>query len=362
MNKDGSTRPMSSPTDPRAAYKAAGVNVAAGDRLVERIGPAVAATRRPGAEPALGGFGAVFDLAASGHEGALLVASTDGVGTKLRLATELGRHEGIGIDLVAMCVNDILVQGAEPLFFLDYYATGVLDIDAAAVVIEGIAAGCAQAGCALIGGETAEMPGHYGGGDYDLAGFVVGAVQRDAILPRHDLAAGDVLIALPASGAHANGYSLIRKVAAARGWRMDEPFPGGDPGESLADVLLCPTRIYATAVRTLVEALGPAVKAMAHITGGGLTGNVPRMLRPRLSAALTRATFPEAPLMRFLQAEAELDDAAMEATFNCGIGLVIAVASGAAEEALTVLSAVEERPVIVGAVIAADGPSSCTIG
>ncbi|WMS41666.1 phosphoribosylformylglycinamidine cyclo-ligase [Acuticoccus sp. MNP-M23] len=345
--------------DPLKAYAEAGVDVAAGDRLVDRITPAAAATQRAGALPALGGFGAAFDLGAAGHEGSLLIASTDGVGTKLRLATDLGRHEGIGIDLVAMCVNDILAQGAEPLFFLDYYATGALDVAAAATVVESIAAGCKDAGCALIGGETAEMPGHYAKGDYDLAGFSVGAVKRDEVLPRDTLAEGDVLIGLASSGAHSNGYSLIRKLAADNGWDMAAPFEGGTLGEAL----LAPTRIYVRPVLAALKSHGASIKAVAHITGGGLTGNIPRILPDGLAAKIDRRALPANPVMAFLQKSASLSDATMEATFNCGVGLVIAVAEADAAAIALTLQDEGEWPAIIGTLIGCeDGAERCQIG
>ena len=345
--------------DPLKAYAEAGVDVAAGDRLVDRIKPAAASTKRAGALPALGGFGAAFDLGAAGHEGSLLIASTDGVGTKLRLATDLGRHEGIGIDLVAMCVNDILAQGAEPLFFLDYYATGALDVAAAATVVESIAAGCRDAGCALIGGETAEMPGHYAKGDYDLAGFCVGAVKRENLLPRDTLKEGDVLIGLPSSGAHSNGYSLIRKLAADNAWDMAAKFEDTTLGEAL----LAPTRIYVRSVLAALKTHGAAVKAVAHITGGGLTGNVPRILPDGLAARIDRSRLPKNPVMAFLQENASLSDATMEATFNCGVGLVIAVAEDDAAAIALTLQDEGEAPAIIGRLIAReDGADGCQIG
>jgi phosphoribosylformylglycinamidine cyclo-ligase len=333
--------------DPRKAYADAGVSIAGGDALVERIKPAAARTARPGSTPALGGFAALFDLSAAGHRDSLLVASTDGVGTKLRVATELGRHRGIGIDLVAMCVNDVLAQGAEPLFFLDYYATGRLDVAAAADVIEGIAEGCAEANCALVGGETAEMPGHYADGDYDLAGFVVGAVRRDAVLPRPTMAAGDILVGLASSGAHSNGYSLVRTIAARRGWSYEAPFEGGTLGEAL----LAPTRIYVRPVLAALAAHGGEVKGVAHITGGGLTFNVPRMLPPALAAHIERSALFPHPLMAFLKAEGGLDDASMEATFNCGVGLVFVVDAYEADRVIATLAAHGERAAVIGSLV-----------
>ncbi|ORE95673.1 phosphoribosylaminoimidazole synthetase [Stappia sp. 22II-S9-Z10] len=334
--------------DPRARYAAAGVNVEAGDTLVDRIKPAAKSTARPGSNPSLGGFAGLFDLGEAGHAGSLLVASTDGVGTKLRLAVETGLHKGVGIDLVAMCVNDVLAQGAEPLMFLDYYATGKLEVEAAAEIVEGIAEGCRQAGCALVGGETAEMPGHYAPGDYDLAGFVVGAVKRERVLPA-GVAAGDVLIGLASSGAHSNGYSLIRRIAAERAWNLAAMF--GDV--TLAEALMAPTRIYVKPV--LAAAAAHPVHGIAHITGGGLTGNVPRMLPETLTAKIDRAALPASPLMDFLAAEGKMSPAEMEATFNCGTGLVMAVAAEAADAVIADLTAAGETAVAIGQVAAREG-------
>ncbi|MCF3934503.1 phosphoribosylformylglycinamidine cyclo-ligase [Acuticoccus sp. M5D2P5] len=343
---------------PRAQYAAAGVDVDAGEALVERIKPLAATTARAGSKPSLGGFGGLFDLGAAGHGDSLLVASTDGVGTKLRLAIDLGIHTGVGIDLVAMCVNDVLAQGAEPLFFLDYYATGKLDVPVAADVVSGIAEGCRQAGCALVGGETAEMPGHYQGADYDLAGFVVGAVKRDQVLPRPTIAAGDALIGLASSGAHSNGYSLIRKIARERGWDFAAPFAGGTLGEAL----IAPTRIYVKPVLSALAEHGAAIKGIAHITGGGITGNVPRMLPDTLAAEIDRGAIFENPVMEFLAREGGLDAEAMEATFNCGVGLVLAVAPEAADPVIATLTDAGETAARLGTVTArgADG-AACII-
>ena len=336
--------------DPRATYAAAGVSIAAGDALVEAIKPLARSTLRPGADPSLGGFGALFDLGAAGHAGSLLVASTDGVGTKLRLAIELGRHEGVGIDLVAMCVNDVLAQGAEPLFFLDYFAAGRLDVERARQVVEGIAAGCREAGCALIGGETAEMPGHYHGEDYDLAGFVVGAVPRDRLLPRN-VRAGDALLALPSSGAHSNGYSLIRRLIADGA--LDLAARCGEA--SLAEALIAPTRIYVRPVLKALAAHPDAIHAIAHITGGGLTGNVPRVLPEARGARIDRGALPPNAVMDALRHAGRFDDATMEATFNCGVGLVLVVASASLDAISATLEAAGERPVVIGEVVAAEG-------
>ncbi|MEM0907062.1 MAG: phosphoribosylformylglycinamidine cyclo-ligase [Pseudomonadota bacterium] len=344
--------------NPARAYAAAGVNIEAGDALVERIKPLATRTARPGARADLGGFGAVFDLGAAGHTGSLLVASTDGVGTKVRLASELDAHRGIGIDLVAMCVNDILAQGAEPLFFLDYYATHALNVDAAHQVIAGIADGCAQAGCALIGGETAEMPGHYAPGDYDLAGFVVGAVAPGDLLPRAGIASGHVLIALESSGLHANGFSLIRRIAASNGWDFTSSFGAGTLGEALLE----PTKIYVRPVLDALRTHGEAIGGIAHITGGGLTGNIPRMLPQALAATLNRSAFPTHPLMEFVKVEGGLVADEMEATFNCGIGLVLAVTATEADAVCATLDASGQAPHVIGAVVArGEALSACQI-
>ncbi|WP_420393197.1 phosphoribosylformylglycinamidine cyclo-ligase [Acuticoccus sp.] len=334
---------MSDPS--RALYSEAGVDVAAGDALVERIKPAARSTARPGASPDLGGFGGVFDLAGAGHDGSLLVASTDGVGTKLRLATALGRHRGVGIDLVAMCVNDVLAQGAEPLFFLDYYASSRLDVAAAADVVDGIAEGCRLAGCALLGGETAEMPEHYAPGDYDLAGFVVGAVRRDRLLPQ-GVSAGDVLVGLPSSGAHANGYSLIRRLISEGGWDLAAPL--GDV--TLGEALLAPTRIYVRPVLGVLARVA-GVHGIAHITGGGLVGNVPRMLPDDLAARIEAAALPSHPVMEHLKNAGGVAADEMRAVFNCGVGLVLAVAPDAGDAILADLTLAGERPRLIGDIV-----------
>ncbi|MEM9224092.1 MAG: phosphoribosylformylglycinamidine cyclo-ligase [Pseudomonadota bacterium] len=332
--------------NPFKAYADAGVNVAEGDALVERIKPLARSTNRKGAEASLGGFGGVFDMAAAGHRDSVLVAATDGVGTKLRLATDLGDHRSVGIDLVAMCVNDILAQGAEPLFFLDYYASSTLDVTAAETVIAGIAEGCRQAGCALIGGETAEMPGHYAPGDYDLAGFAVGAAARSQLLPRGTLSAGDAVVALASAGVHSNGFSLIRKLARDKNWPLDKTFDGS--GQTLGAALLAPTRIYVRSVLAALKAHGPAIKAIAHITGGGLTGNIPRALPPNLSAEITRSALPRLALMDFIQEEGRLSDAEMEATFNCGAGLIIIADETQVADLNATLQAQGEQSTVIG--------------
>ncbi len=307
--------------DKPLTYRQAGVDIDAGNALVAAIGPLAARTKRAGVLGSLGGFGGLFDLKACGYRDPLLVAATDGVGTKLKLAIETGLHDGIGIDLVAMNVNDLIVQGAEPLFFLDYFATGKLDVGVTSAVVASIAEGCRQAGCALIGGETAEMPGLYEAGDYDLAGFSVGAVERDALLPRGDLAAGDVLIGLPSSGVHANGFSLVRRVVAQSGLAWGDPAPFA-AGEALGPALLTPTRIYVAEVLETIREHPSAVKALCHITGGGLIDNLPRILPDTLSAVIDLGAVPLPPVFEWLQAQARLDAGEMYRTFNCGIGMV----------------------------------------
>lgn len=316
------------------AYKDAGVDIAAGEALVRAIGPAVARTKRPGVLGAIGGFGGLFDLKAAGFTDPILVAATDGVGTKLKLALDCEDLGGVGIDLVAMCVNDLVCQGAAPLFFLDYFATAKLDVPSATKVIEGIAKGCEIASCALIGGETAEMPGLYAPGDFDLAGFAIGAGERDAMLPRPDVAAGDVLIALPSSGLHSNGFSLVRKILADNRCDIHAPAPF-DNDRLLGAALLEPTRIYVDAAMALHKA--GLVKALAHITGGGLTENIPRVLPDGLGADMDAENWPTPPLFGWLARTAGLSAADMTQTFNCGIGMVAVVAEAQADAALALL-------------------------
>jgi phosphoribosylformylglycinamidine cyclo-ligase len=301
-------------------YKDAGVDIDAGEALVERIAPAARATRRRGADADLGGFGGLFDLKAAGFKDPILVAGTDGVGTKLKLAIDTRRFDGIGQDLVAMCVNDIVVQGAEPLFFLDYYATGKLEVESAAIVVESIARACKESGCALIGGETAEMPGLYAKGDFDLAGFAVGAVERGAVLPKTGaMRAGDVLIGVASSGVHSNGYSLVRKVVEKSGLGLDAPAPFAS-GKSLGEALLTPTRLY---VRAALEAIRTGgVKGLAHITGGGITDNLPRCLPEGLDAEVDLGGISVLPVFSWLAKQAGIVEHEMLRTFNCGIGLV----------------------------------------
>jgi phosphoribosylformylglycinamidine cyclo-ligase len=300
-------------------YKDAGVDIDAGEELVTRIGPAAKATRRPGADADLGGFGGLFDLKAAGFKDPILVSGTDGVGTKLKLAIDTRKFDGIGQDLVAMCVNDIVVQGAEPLFFLDYYATGKLDVDAAAITVGGIARACKESGCALIGGETAEMPGLYAKGDFDLAGFTVGAVERDAILPKLDtMKEGDVLIGFASSGVHSNGYSLVRKVVEKSGLGLEAPSPFGDG--TLGEALLTPTRLYVKPALAAMKAGG--VKGLAHITGGGITDNLPRCLPDGLDGEVNLDAITVLPVFQWLAKQAGIAEGEMLRTFNCGIGMV----------------------------------------
>jgi phosphoribosylformylglycinamidine cyclo-ligase len=331
-------------TKPRVSltYRDAGVDIDAGDALVEAIKPIARSTRRPGLLAGIGGFGALFEIPPGQYREPVLVSSTDGVGTKLKLAIELKRHDTIGIDLVAMCVNDIVVQGAEPLFFLDYFATGKLDTAVATQVIAGIGEGCRQAGCALVGGETAEMPGLYGKGDYDLAGFTVGVVEKSKIIDGSAVKANDTLIGIASSGPHSNGYSLIRKIIKLRKAKLDQPFEGRPLGE----VLLAPTRIYVKPLLALLRRL-PA-HAVAHITGGGLPGNVPRVLPPGLRAVIDSRTWRRPPIFDWLQDHGNVEEVEMYRTFNCGIGMVLAVAAADAEQALKHLQDHGETAAIIG--------------
>jgi phosphoribosylformylglycinamidine cyclo-ligase len=353
---------MSSETEPTApnsapySYAKAGVNIAAGNALVKAIGPIARATARPGADAELGGFGGFFDLRAAGYKDPLLVAGNDGVGTKVKLAIDHDRHDQIGIDLVAMCVNDLIVQGAEPLFFLDYFATGKLDNGIAERVIAGIAEGCRMAGCALIGGETAEMPGMYAAGDYDLAGFCVGAVERGEQLTGDRVAAGDVLIGLASSGVHSNGYSLVRRLAADKGWKLDRPALF-DMDRLLIDHLIEPTRIY---VKTLLPFIRSGrIHALAHITGGGLLENVPRVLPKGLHARIDADTWEQSRLMAFLQAQGQIEPGEMARTFNCGIGMVLAVAPDEAVALVHDLTQAGEQVFTIGEIVT--GERGCTV-
>ena len=328
-------------------YADAGVDVDAGNSFVKTIAPAVKATARPGADGSIGGFGGAFDLAAAGFNDPVLVAATDGVGTKLKLAIETGILDTVGIDLVAMCVNDLIVQGAEPLFFLDYYACSKLETDEAASVVTGIAAGCRQAGCALIGGETAEMPGMYGAKDFDLAGFAVGAVERGAMLPRTDIAAGDVVIGLASNGVHSNGYSLVRRLVADAGldWAEDAPF---EPGTPLGAALLTPTRIYVAPLLEAIRAHDGAIKALAHITGGGLSENIPRVLPDDLAVRIDLSRIEMPPVFSWLQSAGQIIEAEMLRTFNCGVGMIAIVANEQADAVLATLNGAGENAFILG--------------
>ncbi len=337
-------------------YEQSGVSIAAGNALVRAIGPLAKATRRAGADAELGGFGGFFDLKAAGFTDPLLVAANDGVGTKLKLAIEHDRHDGVGIDLVAMCANDLIVQGAEPLFFLDYYATAKLDTDVATRVVASIAEGCTRAGCALIGGETAEMPGMYAEGDYDLAGFCVGAVERDQVVTGASVADGDVILGLASSGVHSNGFSLVRRLAADRGWKLDRPALF-DQDVLLIDALMAPTRIYVKALLPLVRT--GEVKAMAHITGGGLLENIPRCLPQGMQARLDADAWIQPRLMAFLQAQGHIEPAEMARTFNCGIGMAVIVAAADAADATATLEASGETVHRIGTVVG--GASGCVV-
>jgi phosphoribosylformylglycinamidine cyclo-ligase len=336
-----------------ARYAAAGVDIDAGNRMVELIKPLVRATARAGAHAEIGGFGGLFDLKAAGFTDPILVAATDGVGTKVKIAIETSRHDTIGVDLVAMSVNDLVVQGAEPLFFLDYFACGKLDLAVGAAVVQGVAAACRDAGCALIGGETAEMPGVYQDTDYDLAGFAVGAVGRGEVLPRADIAASDVVVGLPASGVHSNGFSLVRRIVrdAALTWERPAPF---DPKRSLGEALLTPTRLY---VRSCLAAIreSKAVKAFAHITGGGFIDNIPRVLPPGLAVRLQLDRVPVLPVFKWLAATGKLAEQEMLRTFNCGIGMVAVLDAGTADAAIAAFAKHGEHVVRLGEVVAADG-------
>jgi len=334
-------------------YRDAGVDIDAGNRLVDRIKPAARKTHRAGVMGAIGGFGGLFDLKAAGFDDPVLVAATDGVGTKLMIAIETGQHETIGLDLVAMCVNDLVVQGAEPLFFLDYLATGKLSVDQAATVIAGIAEGCKLAGAALVGGETAEMPGLYNAGDYDLGGFAVGAVERGKILPRGDLAEGDVVLGLAASGLHSNGFSLVRRIVANSGLGWDDPVPFAND-LTLARALLEPTRIYVRSCLKAIRETG-AVKALAHITGGGLAENIPRILPETLAAEIDLAVIPTQPVFAWLQIEGPVTEEEMTRTFNCGIGMIVVTGSKDAETVTAALTDAGETVVPLGRLVRRSG-------
>ncbi len=334
-------------------YKGSGVDIDAGEALVARIAPAAASTRRPGTEAALGGFGGLFDLKAAGYHDPVLVASTDGVGTKLKIAVETRRYDTIGQDLVAMCVNDIVVQGAEPLFFLDYYASGKLEVEAAATVIEGIARACKDSGCALIGGETAEMPGLYRDGEFDLAGFAVGAVERGKILPKTEaMKAGDVVIGVASSGIHSNGYSLVRRLVADSGLAYAAPCPFA-PETTLAEALLAPTRLYARAALEAIRTGG--IKGLAHITGGGITENLPRALPEGLDAEIDLAAWTPPAVYSWLAQSGAIAPEEMLRTFNCGLGLIAIADAANAGHVLDAFGTVGERAMRIGKLVKGEG-------
>jgi phosphoribosylformylglycinamidine cyclo-ligase len=345
--------------DASLTYKDAGVDIDAGDALVERIKPFAKRTMRPEVLAGIGGFGALVEIGKRYRE-PVLVASTDGVGTKLKLAIELARHGTVGIDLVAMSVNDVLVQGAEPLFFLDYYACGKLDVDVAADVVRGIAQGCEQAGCALIGGETAEMPGMYPAGDYDLAGFAVGVVEKSAIVSGRDIAPGDVVLGLSSSGPHSNGYSLIRRILERSKPDLAAPYDPRAGDTKLGDALMAPTRIYVKPLLVLMRDL--PVKGMAHITGGGLTENVPRVLPENMAARLDASKWPRPPVFDWLQRAGNVAEAEMHRVFNCGIGMVVVVAPEHADRATLILAAAGESVHRIGSIVErASGAPATTV-
>jgi phosphoribosylformylglycinamidine cyclo-ligase len=335
------------------SYRDAGVDIDAGNRLVDLIKPLVKATARPGADADIGGFGGVFDLKRAGFKDPLLVAATDGVGTKLKLAIESGRNVTIGIDLVAMNVNDLIVQGAEPLLFLDYFACGKLEPHVAAEVVEGIAEGCQEAGCALIGGETAEMPGIYKDGDYDLAGFSLGAVEREKLLPKKDVAPGDVLLGIPSSGVHSNGFSLVRKVVEVSGANLDQSAPF-DRSKTLIEALLVPTRIYVKSVLSALKA-NDGIKALCHITGGGFTDNIPRILPKGMAAKIDLAEIHALPVFQWLAHEGNIEEAEMLRTFNCGIGMIVVAAKERADAVADAFKHAGERIFPIGEVAPGDG-------
>ena len=369
-SRGGACAPSASPlvplrmTDKPAnslTYAEAGVDIDAGNAMVEAIKPLVRATRRPGADAEIGGFGGLFDLKAAGFRDPILVAANDGVGTKVKIAIETGIHGTIGIDLVAMCVNDIVVQGAEPLLFLDYFATGKLAPEVGVAIVKGIAEGCRSAGCALIGGETAEMPGLYAESDYDLAGFAVGAAERGTLLPRPDIAPGDVLLGLPSSGVHSNGFSLVRRIVELSGLSWEAPAPFA-PSRSLGEALLEPTRIYVKPVLAAIRATG-AVKGLVHITGGGFPDNIPRVLPNGVGVQLDLDAIPVPPVFGWLAKTGGVAEAEMLRTFNCGIGMIAIVGAADEEQVVEALVAAGQKPLRIGEVIAAsDGEPVRTMG
>ncbi|MQW01244.1 phosphoribosylformylglycinamidine cyclo-ligase [Sinorhizobium medicae] len=339
-------------------YSDAGVDIDAGNLMVEKIKPHVRSTRRPGADGEIGGFGGLFDLKAAGFSDPVLVAANDGVGTKLKIAIDAGKHDTVGIDLVAMCVNDLVVQGAEPLFFLDYFATGKLDPDQGAAIVAGIAAGCREAGCALIGGETAEMPGMYAGGDYDLAGFAVGAAERGQLLPAGNIAEGDVILGLSSSGVHSNGYSLVRKIVSLSGLAWDAPAPFGDG--TVADLLMTPTRIYVKPLLKAIRETG-AIKALAHITGGGFPENIPRVLPKPLAAEIDLDAIKPPAVFSWLAKTGGVAANEMLRTFNCGVGMIAVVSAGEAEKVAAVLAREGETVFTLGRMVSRSEDAPGTI-
>ena len=330
-------------------YAQAGVDIDAGNLMVEKIKPLVRSTRRPGADGEIGGFGGLFDLKAAGFTDPVLVAANDGVGTKLKIAIDADKHDTVGIDLVAMCVNDLVVQGAEPLFFLDYFATGKLSPDQGVDIVSGIAEGCRQAGCALIGGETAEMPGMYRDGDYDLAGFAVGAAERSRLLPRGDVSEGDVILGLASSGVHSNGFSLVRRIVelSGLGWKSDAPF---QPGATLGEALLTPTRIYVKPLLAAIRA-SDGIKALAHITGGGFPDNIPRVLPEGLTAEIDLPAIAVPPVFSWLAETGGVEPTEMLRTFNCGIGMIAVVTPDKVDEVVAALASEGEKVVTLGRMI-----------
>lgn len=334
-------------------YAQAGVDIDAGNLMVEKIKPLVRSTRRPGADGEIGGFGGLFDLKAAGFKDPVLIAANDGVGTKLKIAIEANQHDTVGIDLVAMCVNDLVVQGGEPLFFLDYFATGKLEPEQGVAIVAGIAEGCRQAGAALIGGETAEMPGMYKDGDYDLAGFAVGAAERDSLLPRGDIAQGDVILGLASSGIHSNGFSLVRRIVELSGlnWQDASPF---QPSQTLGKALLTPTRIY---VKSLLQAIrnSSGIKALAHITGGGFPDNIPRVLPEGLAAEIDLASIEVPAVFSWLAQTGNVKMHEMLRTFNCGIGMIVVVSPDKADEVTAILQQQGEKVAQLGQMVKRDG-------
>ncbi|MDT8385093.1 MAG: phosphoribosylformylglycinamidine cyclo-ligase [Gammaproteobacteria bacterium] len=355
MSRPDDSASSSRPETAGLSYRDAGVDIEAGNRLIDRIKPIANATRRPGVLDSIGGFGALFEIPTDRYQQPVLVSGTDGVGTKLKLATEMNKHDTIGIDLVAMCVNDLIVAGAEPLYFLDYYATGKLSLDLAEDVIKGIGEGCVQAGCALVGGETAEMPGMYDGGDYDLAGFCVGVVEKAKIIDGSKVVAGDVLIGLASSGPHSNGYSLVRKILEVSGADLNEDFHGKPLGETL----LTPTRIYVKPLLALLEKVD--VHALAHITGGGLLENLPRVMPEGTQAIIDSSSWRRPPIFDWLQQHGQVEAREMYRTFNCGVGMVLCVAAADVDQTLALLGEQGESASVIGRIQASTGDSEQVI-